>query len=160
MNEQDFKDAMSAWASGVSVVACRGADGNAYGLTVSSFSSLSMDPPLALVCLNTSNRLPHLIRETGTFAISILAEGQDAVSNHFASRGREPSPELGVPSEALANGQPAVAGAAAQLACTVHAMIEQGTHLIVVGRLTEARSAGDAAPLVYFKRAYRTVTGL
>lgn len=160
MNDQDFKDAMSAWASGVSVVACRGADGDAYGLTVSSFSSLSLHPPLVLVCLNAANRLPDMIREAGVYSISILSEGQDEVSNHFASRGREPSSDLGVPSEPAANGQPVVAGASAQLACSVHALIEQGDHIIVVGEVTEAKSAGEQAPLVYFKRAYRTVTGL
>ena len=85
--QQDFKDALASWASGVSIVAAKGPGSTSYGLTVSAFNSVSLDPPLVMVCLNRSNRLPGLIREDGRFSVSILAAGQDEVSNHFARSG-------------------------------------------------------------------------
>ena len=88
--KDDFKTALAAWASGVSVVTTN-ADGMLYGLTVSSFTSLSLDPPLVLVCLNKENRLPEMIEASGGFAVSILHRGQQEASNYFASRGRQPT---------------------------------------------------------------------
>ena len=93
----DFKNALSAWASGASVVTTR-ADGLAYGLTVSSFTSVSLDPPLVLVCLGHGNRMVEMITRSQRFAVSLLAREQEEASNHFASRGREPEAQLsGVP---------------------------------------------------------------
>ncbi len=104
----DFKNTMSTWASGVSVVTTR-ADGLAYGLTVSSFTSVSLDPPLILVCLGHGNRLCEMIGRSNRFAVSLLSRDQEAASNHFASRGREPKPELdGVPMTSTDDGIPVV----------------------------------------------------
>lgn len=158
--ETNFKDALAAWASGVSVVTA--ADGDlVYGLTVSSFSSLSLDPPLILVCLANSNRLPAMIQEAGAFAVSILDRTQEQASNFFASRGREPSSDL----EALGcrrteSGAPVVDGAMGWLACSVHESMEQGDHTIFVGRVVEATANPEGEPLLYFRRAYRGVDGL
>ena len=80
----DFKNALSGWASGVSVVTTRDA-GLAYGLTVSSFTSVSLDPPVVLVCLGHGNRLHEMIASSKRFAVSLLARDQEAASNHFAS---------------------------------------------------------------------------
>lgn len=153
----DFKNALSAWASGVSVVTTR-ADGLAYGLTVSSFSSVSLDPPLVLVCLGHGNRLAEMVTRSQRFAVSLLGRDQEEASNHFASRGREPEAELsGVPMVDTADGVPVVEGALAWLACEVHEMIDVGDHAIVIGRVTEARAAREGSPLVYWSRAYRGV---
>ncbi len=161
-DQQDFKDALASWASGVSVVACRSKEGLVYGLTVSAFSSVSVDPPLVFVCLNNGNRLPSMISYAGGFTISILARDQEATSNHFASRGREPSPELHPehPGESTGAGRPVLAGALAWLCCDVEQQVTAGTHSIVVGRVVEAKTAEGKNPLMYFRRAYRGVEGL
>jgi len=153
----DFKDALSSWASGVSVVTTN-QGGLLYGLTVSSFASLSLDPPLVLVCLNNGNRLPEMIEESGGFAVSILDRGQEAASNYFASRGREPTSEFTeVEGHWTDAGIPVVGGAMAWIVCTLHNSIEQGDHTIVIGEVVEASSEPEGKPLLYFRRGYRGV---
>jgi flavin reductase (DIM6/NTAB) family NADH-FMN oxidoreductase RutF len=152
-----FKDALASWASGVSVVTTRSGD-LVYGLTVSSFTSLSLDPPLILVCVGNRNRLPAMIRDAGRFAISLLAADQAAVSATLARSGREPSPDLGVPSSSTASGLPIVADSIAHLACDLHHELVVGDHTVIVGRVTDAAARADREPLVYHRRAYRLVT--
>lgn len=151
-----FKDALAAWASGVSVVTTR-AGGLAYGLTVSSFTSVSLDPPLVLVCIGTRNRLPEMIRGAGRFAVSLLAADQADISAQLARAGRDPGPDLGVPSAATSSGVPIVAGAIAHLACDLHHELVVGDHTVIVGRVVEASTRDDREPLVYHRRGYRIV---
>lgn len=154
-----FKAALSCWCSGVSVVTTRAPGGLMYGLTVSSFSSLSLDPPLILVCVDNRNRMAAMVAESQGFAVSILGSDQQPASNYFARPGREPSEDFTVvEGDWTASGQPVVKGALAWLACTLHQAVEAGDHTILIGRVTETH-AGEGAPLLYYKRAYRTVAG-
>jgi flavin reductase (DIM6/NTAB) family NADH-FMN oxidoreductase RutF len=156
----DFKNALSAWASGVSVVTVN-EGGMFYGLTVSSFSSLSLDPPLVLVCLSNNNRLPEMIQEAGTFSVSILERAQEDASTLFASRGREPTPDIAELGCRLTDtGAPVVDGAMGWVACRLHNSIEQGDHTIFVGEVIEASADPEGKPLLYFRRAYWGVDGL
>ena len=159
--EQDFKDALASWASGVSVVACRSRDGLIYGLTVSSFASVSVDPPLVLVCLNNANRLPAMIEASRGFTISILSRDQEATSNYFASRGRDPTPGFHPdhPGAWSRASRPVVQGAAAWLCCDLHQHMPAGTHTLFLGRVVQASTAGDRSPLLYFRRGYSGVEG-
>lgn len=153
----DFKDSLASWASGVSVVTTN-CDGMLYGLTVSSFTSLSLDPPLVLVCLNNGNRLPEMIGDAQGFAVSILDRGQETASNYFATRGREPTPDFTeIEGEITRSGMPVLAGAMAWIVCSLHNSIEQGDHTIIIGEVVEAGSREDGEPLLYYRRAYRSV---
>jgi flavin reductase (DIM6/NTAB) family NADH-FMN oxidoreductase RutF len=152
----DFKDALASWASGVSIVSTR-AGGLVYGLTVSSFASLSMEPPLVLVCIGNKNRLPTMIRESSAFAISLLAKDQGDASAALARSGREPGADLDVPADECGNGLPVVKGAVAHLACELHSELVVGDHTIVVGRVVEAVASPDREPLLYYRRRYRTL---
>ena len=155
----DFKGVLARWASGVSVVTTNH-EGLLYGLTVSSFSSLSLDPPLVLVCLHNANRMPDMIRDSGGFAVSILGEDQQAASNYFARSGREPTKEFTEIDGAWTPwAQPVVKGATAHLVCQLHALIPQGDHTITIGRVVGARTR-PGEPLLYFNRAYRGVRDL
>ena len=156
-NIQDFKDALASWASGVTVVTTE-LDGKVYGLTASSFSSLSLEPPLVLVCIANTNRLPDMVRQSGRFTISILARDQEHLSNHFARPGREPENTL-APGEHrdTAVGVPALADAAGYVACEVHELLEHGDHTILIGRVVEAGADEQRAPLLYHRRGYGTV---
>jgi len=151
-----FKDALASWASGVSVVATR-AGGLVYGLTVSSFTSLSLEPPLVLVCVGNRNRLPVMIREARAFAVSLLSADQDEASACFARSGREPAPTFDVAEERTSAGLPVVAGAVAYLACELHNELIVGDHTIVVGHVVEAVASPDREPLLYYRRRYRTL---
>lgn len=154
-----FKGVLSQWASGVSVVTTNH-EGLLYGLTVSSFSSLSLDPPLVLVCLHNENRMPDMIRDSGGFAVSILASEQQAASNYFARPGREPTTEFTeIDGSWSPWAQPVVKGALAHLVCQLHALIPQGDHTITIGRVVGARTA-PGEPLLYYHRAYRGVRDL
>jgi len=158
--DEQFKKALSCWASGVSVVATRD-EGLIYGLTVSSFSSLSLHPPLVICCLNNANRMPDMIRSAGGFSVSILASHQVETSNYFASRGREPAPSFTDVREGLAaSGRPYVLGAAAWLDCTLHNAVVEGDHTIAIGRVLEIGAEPELDPLLYYQRAYRSVRDL
>lgn len=153
----DFKGALGSWAAGVTVVTTRHED-VVYGITVSSFSSLSLDPLLVLVCLADSNRLPSMIKSSGHFAVSILAEGQEAVSSWFAISGREPVEkfeEFGTIE--WHTGSPIVAGSIAHLDCRLEQAIPGGDHTIVVGRVLGAAFDANKKPLIYFRRGYRSL---
>lgn len=152
-----FKDALSCWCSGVSVVTTRGNGGLMYGLTVSSFSSLSLDPPLILVCIDSRNRFKDMVRESAGFAVSILDARQRDASNYFARPGRSPSTDFTeIDGDWTASGQPVVKDSMAWLACALHESIEVGDHTIVIGRVVETWSS-EGTPLLYFKRGYRTL---
>lgn len=152
----DFKGTLGSWASGVTVVTTELA-GQVYGITVSSFSSLSIDPMLILVSLADSNQLPRLIREAGRFAVSILASDQEPVSRYFATSGRSPAPAFdpAIPVESWVTGAPLIAGAVAQLDCSLHQAVPGGDHTIVIGNVLGARYDPTRAPLIYYRRAYR-----
>ncbi len=157
--EQEFKDALARWASGVAVVCTRDPSDLVYGLTVSSFSSLSLDPPLILACIANRSRFLPMVQQSGRFAVSILHRDQEAMSNAFARPGREPAPACeGVEVRSTPSGQPVVEGAMAWLDCTLHDTVVAGDHTVVIGRV-EASFAGQGDPLLYYRRAYRTVTG-
>ncbi len=156
MITDDFKNVLASWASGVSVVTTRAGD-LVYGLTVSSFASVSLDPPLVLVCLANRNRLPSMIHDAGRFAVSLLAADQRFISGALARSGREPAPDLGVAAIPTEAGVPVVADAIAHLACDLHAEMTVGDHTIIVGRVTEAVARPDLEPLVYWRRRYREV---
>jgi len=158
--DEQFKKALSCWASGVSVVATRDG-GLVYGLTVSSFSSLSLHPPLIICCLNNANRMPAMVRGANGFTVSILASHQSEASNHFSSRGREPAESFEAVEEGAAtSGRPYLVGSAAWLDCELHHAIVEGDHTIVIGRVVEMGAEPELDPLVYYQRAYRTVRDL
>jgi flavin reductase (DIM6/NTAB) family NADH-FMN oxidoreductase RutF len=151
-----FKEALASWASGVSVVATRQGD-LVYGMTVSSFASLSLDPPLVLACVASKSKLPPMVRAGGRFAVSLLSAVQDAASTHQSRSGRHRAPALGVDEARTTSGMPVVANSKAFLDCELHAEIPVGDHVILVGRVVEAVAQPDLAPLVYYRRRYRTL---
>jgi len=153
----DFKGALGSWAAGVTVVTTRDS-GLVYGITVSSFSSLSVDPLLVLVCLANSNRLPGMIESSQKFAVSILAEGQDKLSAWFSTSGREPVPHFeDFGTIEMHTGSPIIDGAIAHLDCEVEHLIPGGDHTIAVGRVVGAAFDAGRKPLLYFRRGYRTL---
>jgi flavin reductase (DIM6/NTAB) family NADH-FMN oxidoreductase RutF len=152
---EDFKGALGSWAAGVTVVTTK-QDALVYGITVSSFSSLSIDPLLVLVCLADSNRLPSMIEQSQRFAVSILAEGQDAISAFFSKSGREPVKafeEFGTIE--WKTGSPIIQGAVAHLDCEVEKLVHGGDHTIAIGRVVGAAFDATKMPLIYYRRGYR-----
>ncbi len=154
VDPEEFKDALASWATGVTVLTSAH-EGLVYGITASSFSTLSMDPLLVLVCIQGGNHLERMAPASGKFAVSVLASDQEAISNHFAISGRDPSPEI-AEFETFTDqtGCPILQGAIAHLDCELESVLPGGDHVIVVGRVVGAGSDPAREPLLYFRRGY------
>ena len=147
---------MGRFASGVTVVTTVDAEGHPSGITVSAFSSLSLDPPLALVCIDKRAPACAAISASGVFAVNVLADDQQALSQQFASRVEDRF--SGVAWEAgPATGCPLLAGTLAAMECRVHEIFPGGDHDIFVGELV-ATSAAEGRPLAYWLGSYGDVT--
>ncbi|WP_164919445.1 flavin reductase family protein [Hansschlegelia zhihuaiae] len=149
------QDALKAFgrtiASSVFVVTASDADGEPNGATISASVSLSLDPPLVLICLAHASDTLAAIRQTGCFRLHVLAAGQDAVSQAFAGRRREAySAHLDGVDQ---NGAPALRNALAAARCRVASEFSAGDHAIVVGALEDV-SVTAAAPLIYHCGGY------
>jgi flavin reductase (DIM6/NTAB) family NADH-FMN oxidoreductase RutF len=147
-----FKRTLAQWASGVTVITTLREE-TAHGMTASSFSSLSLEPPLVLVSVDQRARLHQLLPETGRYGVSILAKGQEALSTHFAGR---PADNLEIP-WVEAEGLPFLDGAVAHLACDVFDAHPAGDHIIYVGRISHAQVWPDREPLLYHSGKYATL---
>ncbi|HYC58889.1 MAG TPA: flavin reductase family protein [Thermoanaerobaculia bacterium] len=154
IDEARFKEAMSHFASGVTVVTTEH-DGMPYGMTVASFASLSLRPPLVLVCIEKSVKTHEAIRAAGVFGVSILARTQADVSGKFASKADDKF--AGVTVRQGANGVPLIDGAICTLECRVHEQLPGGDHSIFIGEVLDAQTS-DGQPLVYYRSAYREIT--
>ena len=140
---------MGAFPTGVTVVTAMGEDGAPLGLTVNSFTSVSLDPPLVLVCIDTGSNSHDRLVASGSFAVNVLAAEHDALARRFASLPADGRFD-GLSWAPGPTGAPILAGMAAWLACTVEAVYPGGDHSIVVGRVAEAQSA--PAPALLFHR--------
>ncbi len=145
----DFRRTLGRFATGVTVVTMVAPDGEAYGITINAFMSVSLDPPLIAVSLDRSARAYETMAASERFAVSVLGEHQMAVSDRFAGRPVLHDPE---PFEEFA-GFPVVPGAIAHIVCRMHASFEAGDHTIFVGRVEALRTApGD--PLIFERGRY------
>ena len=152
----EFRDALGRWASGVTIVTSRSGE-RVHGMTVSAFSSVSLDPPLVLVCADKSSDTCTLIAESGVFAVNILAHGQDALSQRFAAQVDEARRFEGIAVESAVTGAPLLRGLAS-LDCTLVAAHDAGDHVIYIGRVEALRHSPDAQPLLYYRGAYRKLS--
>ena len=152
IDDATFKLGMSHFASGVTLVTTEH-EGERYGMTVASFASLSLHPPLVLVCLEKSARTHEAVTASGVFGVSMLARDQEALSGRFASR-KIDDKFAGVPTRRGELGVPLIEGAICTLECRVHDMVKQGDHTIVVGEVIDVQTH-EAPPLLYFRSGYR-----
>lgn len=153
IDDAKFKQAMSHFASGVTVVTTE-QDSRLYGMTVSAFSSLSLDPRLVLVCIEKNVKTHDVIASAGRFGVSILADGQQEISNRFASR--SDTKFEGVTVERRELGVPLIAGALCTLECRVHEQLPGGDHTIFIGEVVTAEVA-EGQPLLYFRSRYQSL---
>ncbi len=151
VGSDDFRRVLSHFTTGVTVVTTCDADGRPTGLTASAFASVSLDPPLVLVCVDHKSQSYPALRERGRFAINILHAEQEALSRRFASTRLDKFD--GVPHTLSELGLPLVQGAIARLECTTVSMHVEGDHTIFVGRVERA-DAPSGEPLLYFKGKY------
>jgi flavin reductase (DIM6/NTAB) family NADH-FMN oxidoreductase RutF len=148
----DFRAALSRFPSGITVVTSRGAAGDLHGITVSSFCSVSLNPPLILLCIEKTTGSYVTIRNTGLFVVNILAAGQDAVSERFSLPAADKFD--GIAHRFGVGGVPVLVDALVTLECRLENIFDGGDHSIFVAAV-EAVSIRDGEPLVYFHGNYR-----
>ncbi len=152
-----LRQAMRQWATGVAIVTASHA-GNAHGMTVSSFTSVSLTPPQVLISLAQETRTHALVKRSRHFAVSILAAGQEEISNRFAGRIPDEQDRLaGLDTFSLVTGAPLLKDSIAQFDCRVIATFSAGTHTLFIGQVLAAQSREDAQPLLYYNRGYHTL---
>lgn len=151
MDEAAFKFAMSHFASGVTVVTTQH-EGKAFGMTVASFASLSLHPPLVLICIEKSVKTHDAIAAAGKFGVSILRSDQQDISSRFASRAEDKFSGVELRQGAL--GVPLIAGALTTLECSVENRVPGGDHTIFIGKVVDAQTT-EGNPLLYFRSGYR-----
>ena len=156
ISADDFRRVLGHFATGVTIVTTHDADLRPTGLTASAFSSVSLDPPLVLICVDHKSQSYPALREAGRFGINFLHCEHEPISRRFASTRLDKFD--GVAFRLGVLGVPLIDGALAQLECeTVNAHVE-GDHTIVVGRV-EAANAGDGDPLLYYRGRYHRLRG-
>lgn len=151
VDARSFRQALGQFATGITVVTTRDAEGRPLGLTVSAFCSVSLHPPLVLVCVDTRSETHRALIESKVFAVSVLAEGQDDISERFARAGRGKFAEI--PMVTGQGGTALVPGALAHIECGLIAAHPAGDHTIYVGKVV-ALTVHPGRPLVYHAGAY------
>jgi flavin reductase (DIM6/NTAB) family NADH-FMN oxidoreductase RutF len=152
VNANQFRTALSRFASGVTVVTTRDADARPQGITVSAFSSLSLDPPLVLLCIDRRAFVHDFFQASGVFVVNILAADQEELSRLFASRAPDKFEGLGY-TQGI-DGVPVLDHALATIECRLRYTYEGGDHTIIVGEVEHAAVREDAPPLLYYRGGY------
>jgi flavin reductase (DIM6/NTAB) family NADH-FMN oxidoreductase RutF len=150
----DFRKALGTFPTGVAIITARGLDGALHGMTVSSFNSVSLDPPLVLFSVARTVQSFAVWEQAKEWGINILAEAQDALSTRFAKSG--PGKWSGIEPIFSSNGVPLLPEVLAHFECERYAIYEGGDHLIMVGKvLSLGQPSGSVtAPLVFFSGRY------
>lgn len=156
LEPRTLRAVLGRFATGVAVVTAA-SPGGPVGMTVNSFSSVSLDPPLVLFCVNRRSRLHPAFAEAEAFAVHMLGEGQRDISQRFATPGFDRFGEIR-PREGL-RGTPLLDGTLAVIECATEQIVAAGDHDIVIGRVVMVEAAPGAAedPLLYYGGAYRSI---
>jgi flavin reductase (DIM6/NTAB) family NADH-FMN oxidoreductase RutF len=157
VSKDDFKSVMGSFAAGVTVVSTVDGTGKKWGMTATAFCSLSLEPPLCLVCVDRRAGSYGPLLESRKFGVSLLSSAQEDLSKRFASRIEDKF--SGVPHRiGEVTGCPLLEGALAQCECEVVDVFAGGDHDIFVGRVCSSSVDGDGRPLVHWRGRYREVT--
>jgi flavin reductase (DIM6/NTAB) family NADH-FMN oxidoreductase RutF len=148
---EELRSASRRFASGVTIVTVA-AGGELHGMTASSFASVSLIPPLVLVCLDKTSRTRTMIGTAGSFAVNVLAHGQEEIARVFAGSGEKTFDAL--PHRIGPLGAPILEGSIAWLECRTTEVVESGDHDVFIAEVL-ATGNNPGQPLVYFDRDYR-----
>ncbi len=154
MELDSFKAAMARFGSGVTVITTREIEGAPTGFTASSFSSLSLDPPLVLFCLDRVAHCFDAFYGATHFAVNILTTGQEDVANRFAQRGGDKFKDVGLMDGATDS--PLIEGSLVSLECRTTEKLPGGDHLIFIGEVEQVH-LGEGSPLLYYMGKYHGI---
>jgi flavin reductase (DIM6/NTAB) family NADH-FMN oxidoreductase RutF len=148
---------MRTWSSGVTIVTAR-SGGDQHGMTVSSFTSVSLDPPLIIISLHTGSHTYRLVKESGAFAVNILSGDQKLLSESFAGSFPDLDRFEGLQTEVLETGAPIITGSLAGLDCRVTQVLPAGMNTVFLAEVVAVREGAPGQPLVYHDRKYGSFT--
>jgi len=157
VNNNELKDALAGLAAGVSVVTYSQND-SFGGLTVTSFTSVSMNPPLVLFCMQKGIASDGPLQKSKSFAVNILSSEQEDVSNGFAGKKDRTVLVNETGYKTGETGSPLLEGCIANLDCRIHEIFEGGDHWIITGEVVSASADMHKEPLLYFRRGYRLLS--
>ncbi len=143
---------MGHFATGVTVITTRDKAGLPFGLTANAFTSLSLDPPLVLICVDKTAQCYSCFEDSKAFAVNILSEEQEDLSRRFATKGIQKF--TGIQWRTSESGIPLIDGTIASIECRIVQSYEGGDHTIYVGEIVRASISGDR-PLIFFKGKYQ-----
>ncbi len=152
----DFKKALQLWASGVTVVTTQSEQYGVQGMTATAFSSVSVDPPQILVCINDAADTGSGIQESGYFAVNILKSDQQEISNQFAGGASQEQRFENTPWESGITGAPILTESLMSLDCKVVEKVRAGTHWIIIAEVQDS-ICRSGEPLLYYCGAYRNI---
>ncbi len=155
MDEQALRAIMRVFPQGVVVVTAAPPGGEPRGITVSSFMSVSLEPPLVLICIMKGALAHEAIDKANAFAVNILADDQGAISDHFAKPDLTSEEQFGnIEHEVRAGGPSLIKGCLGYLDCNVVHRFEQGDHTLFVGEVQGGEVLKEGRPLVFYSRGY------
>ena len=153
LDSTDFRKIMGDFATGVTVVTTLGGEGNPYGVTVNSFTSVSLEPMLVLVCLDNHLKGLPLFLKQKVFAINILSQKQQHISEYFATSVPDRSKYLELRGEVT--GAPIIKGCLGHLECSLSTCYPGGGHQILIGKVLGGKLSSEThRPLLYFGGGY------
>jgi flavin reductase (DIM6/NTAB) family NADH-FMN oxidoreductase RutF/pimeloyl-ACP methyl ester carboxylesterase len=150
-----LRNALGCFTTGVTVITTLATDGTPLGFTANSFSSVSLDPPLVLFCLDSRSSSLAALEAAGVFVVNVLHIGQQDVSNRFAKRGEDRFAQT--PCEVWDTGVPVIKDSMASLECRTLQVLDGGDHRIFLGRVLRVRADPSRDPLLYLQGQYRRV---
>jgi len=158
LTAREFRNALGQFATGVTVVTVEREPGSVFGMTANTFTSVSLNPMLILICVDERAKILPLLHKKKRFGISVLKQGQQAVSEYFAQaeQNSEAEHRLGLRYRWTPEGVPILEDAVVQLSCSVVAAHAAGDHTIVVGKVEDAEIHGGE-PLLFFRGEYRHI---
>ena len=152
MDSQELRRVMGHFATGVTVITTMDKDGAPFGLTANAFTSLSLNPPLVLICIDKGVQCYCCFEESKLFAVNVLSENQEEISRRFATKGIEKFSSIKW--RKSESGLALLEGAISHIECKVVQGYDGGDHTIYIGEIISATGSGDR-PLIFFKGQYR-----
>jgi flavin reductase (DIM6/NTAB) family NADH-FMN oxidoreductase RutF len=158
LTAREFRNALGQFATGVTVVAVEREPGSVFGMTANAFTSVSLNPMLILICVDERAKILPLLHRKKRFGISVLKQGQQAISEYFAQgeQNSEAEHRLALRYRWTPEGVPVLEDSVVQLSCSVVATHVAGDHTIIVGKVEDAEIHGGE-PLLFFRGEYRHI---
>ena len=158
LDSREFRDALGCFATGITIITAKGQRDEVVGFTASSFNAVSLDPPLILFSLGRKSYSLRAFLSTDYFAVNVLREGQEALSNRFAKALGDKW--AGIEFETWDAGCPILKDALANFECKTRYTHEGGDHVIFVGEVVRMSADLDGKPLLYYRGGYRSIDAL